>query len=233
MLKTLLESGRGSASRSPRGHLWTTLSAATHTTLIMLAVAATGVTRTIPPQDDPVEVVHFEPARRVPPAPTTTTRPQSGTTQIIDFVMPPPPTHVSTEIPPIQFGADPTPAPAGNGFLVGGTPSAGIGVPNDGSTAYTEALVDEPVVAFRNNPPPRYPGVLRSAGVDGDVTARFVVDTLGRVEPHSIEIAQASHDLFAAAVRNQLLRARFIPAKVGGRPVRQLAEQRFSFAISR
>jgi protein TonB len=75
--------------------------------------------------------------------------------------------------------------------------------------------------------------MLQSAGLEGDVRAQFVVDTLGRVEQGSFRVLQTSHDLFAAAVREALSRARFKPAEVGGRRVRQLVEQSFTFRISR
>jgi hypothetical protein len=69
--------------------------------------------------------------------------------------------------------------------------------------------------------------------VEGDVVARFVVDTLGRVEPGSIAILAATHALFAAEVRAWLSRTRYRPAEYEGRVVRQLVEQRIGFALRR
>ena len=46
-------------------------------------------------------------------------------------------------------------------------------------------------------------------------------------------VLEATHDLFTAAVRDALMHARFTPATVGGRKVRQLVEQTFTFSITR
>ena len=96
-----------------------------------------------------------------------------------------------------------------------------------------ENQVEQPVVAIPGTAMPRYPSMLQSAGLEGDVRAQFVVDTLGRVEQRSFRALESSHDLFAAAVREALSRARFKPAEAGGRKVRQLVEQTFTFRITR
>jgi protein TonB len=108
------------------------------------------------------------------------------------------------------------------------------GTPNvaDGSPL-TESMVEKQVVAIPGTATPRYPSMLQSAGLEGDVRAQFVVDTLGRVEQGSFHVLQPTHDLFAAAVRDALGRARFKPAEVGGHKVRQLVEQTFTFRITR
>jgi protein TonB len=109
----------------------------------------------------------------------------------------------------------------------GGSPNV-----SDGS-ALPEHLVEKAVIAIPGTATPRYPSMLQSAGVEGDVRAQFVVDTLGRVEQGSVRILATTHDLFAAAVRDALNRARFRPAEAGGHRVRQLAEQVFTFSIKR
>ena len=107
-------------------------------------------------------------------------------------------------------------------------------VPNDGDGSPLSAdVVEKAVVALPGTAAPRYPSMLQSAGVDGSVRAQFVVDTLGRVEPGSFRALESTHDLFAAAVREALGRARFSPAEAGGRKVRQLVEQTFTFSITR
>ena len=75
--------------------------------------------------------------------------------------------------------------------------------------------------------------MLRSASIEGEVLVRFVVDNQGRVEAASIRILETTHSAFADAVRRWLLRSRYAPAEVAGRPVRQLVEQRVSFALLR
>ena len=92
-------------------------------------------------------------------------------------------------------------------------------------------MVEKPVVARADSPRPRYPELLRSAGVGGEVVAQFVVDTLGRVEVGSVRVLRATHPLFAQAVERTLPVARFIPAEAGGHRVRQLVQQPFAFAV--
>ena len=70
--------------------------------------------------------------------------------------------------------------------------------------------------------PVEYPAMLRQQQVEGRVVAEFVVDTLGRVEPKSVRIVSATHALFANAARAALPRARYTPAELEGRKVRQL-----------
>lgn len=98
---------------------------------------------------------------------------------------------------------------------------------------FLESAVEKAIVPLGGNPSPRYPRVLAQAGVEGQVHAQFVVDSAGRVERGSIRIVRSDHGLFEQSVREVLARMRFIPAEVGGRRVRQLAQQPFAFAIAR
>jgi TonB family protein len=109
--------------------------------------------------------------------------------------------------------------------------SGAAGVPAGG--VYPERLVDRPVIPLADNARPEYPRALRASAVEGEVRARFVVDTIGRVEPSSISIMQATHALFAESVRVWLLRTRYLPAEAAGRPVRQVVEQRIGFTLER
>ena len=78
-----------------------------------------------------------------------------------------------------------------------------------------------------------YPDLLRSAAVEGEVLAQFVVDTTGRVDMSSFKVLKSSHDLFTTAVRQALSRARYYPAEIGGRKVKQLVQQPFNFTLTR
>lgn len=80
---------------------------------------------------------------------------------------------------------------------------------------------------------PRYPQILRDAGVEGDVLVQFVVGKDGRVDPASIRVLKADHALFEESVRAALPAMQFEPAKVEGRAVAQLIQQPFVFALSR
>ncbi|MCX5767352.1 MAG: energy transducer TonB [Gemmatimonadetes bacterium] len=96
-----------------------------------------------------------------------------------------------------------------------------------------EFQVEKPVMQAPGSAQPRYPDILKSAGVEGEVLAQFVVDTLGRAEVNTYKVLKTSHELFASAVRNALPNMKFLPAEVGGRKVKQLVQQPFVFAISK
>jgi protein TonB len=96
---------------------------------------------------------------------------------------------------------------------------------------YFDFQTEKPVMQAPNSASPAYPDILRQAGVEGEALVSFVVDTSGRVDPATFKVIRATHDLFAAAVKNVLPRMRFIPAELGDRKVRQLVQQPFSFAI--
>ena len=109
--------------------------------------------------------------------------------------------------------------------VVGGTGSAN----NEG--AYFEFQVEKTVLPSPNNPTPSYPSMLQSAGVEGRVLAQFVVDTSGRADMSTFKVLESSHELFTQAVRQALPRYRFFPAEIGGKKVRQVVQQPFTFAM--
>ena len=96
-----------------------------------------------------------------------------------------------------------------------------------------EFQVEKPVMAIAGVGNPRYPDILKSAGVEGEVIAQFVVDTLGRAVPGSFKVLKTTHELFASAVRNALPQMRFVPAEVGNHKVPQLVQQPFVFGIQK
>ena len=98
---------------------------------------------------------------------------------------------------------------------------------------YFDFQVEKPAAPIAGSGAPRYPAILRSAGVEGEVLAQFVVDTTGRIEIESYKMIRQSHDLFDASVRNALPEMRFTPAEVGGRKVRQLVQQPWVFQLAK
>jgi protein TonB len=111
----------------------------------------------------------------------------------------------------------------------GGRGKGGLGSGGSGK-AYDENQVDRAVQVTRASTP-KYPEALRSVGVEGNVTMRFIVGADGRVEPGSINVLSTPHKLFADAVRAALLNTRYRPAEAGGHSVRQLVEQSFTFKL--
>jgi protein TonB len=149
----------------------------------------------------------------------------------------PPLGAVPARIPPVGVAlanpfassspAWPAPAEAASGSGAGGDVGEG------GEEPIPVERADVGVEALRGNPRPRYPASLERAGVAGSVTARFVIDTLGRVEPASVEMLDATHPDFERAVREVLPRLRFRPATVRGRPVRVAVLQSYEFSVAR
>jgi len=145
------------------------------------------------------------------------------------------PTFVPPSIPGISFEL-PTRLEGLTEELIGATLVPGGTVPGGSAPAtggvHAESQVDRTVVARRGNPHPAYPAVMRSASLDGEVLVRFVVDTIGRVEPGSVLVLRATHEQFAESVRRWLPQTRYAAAQLRGRPVRQLVEQRVAFSLT-
>ena len=118
-----------------------------------------------------------------------------------------------------------------DGDVAGGRSTKGLGSGESGR-AYEENQVERAVQVSRMTPP-RYPDALKSVGVEGTVAMRFIVGADGKVEPGSINVIDSPHALFSSAVRQALLNARYRPAEAGGRAVRQLVEQTFSFKLDK
>lgn len=102
-----------------------------------------------------------------------------------------------------------------------------------GDQTYFEFQVEKQVSQIPGSMNLRYPDMLRSANVEGEVLAQFVVDTTGRVERGSIKILKTSHELFTSAVQSALPGARYYPAEIGGRKVKQLVQQPFNFTLTK
>jgi protein TonB len=97
-------------------------------------------------------------------------------------------------------------------------------------TSFTSSEVDQPATVI-SQPRPRYPSVLQAAGLTGQVTIEFVIDTTGRVEPASVRIVASSHPGFESSATETILGSRFHPGKVRGMPVRQLFRQTVAFRL--
>ena len=121
-------------------------------------------------------------------------------------------------------------------FRVGVPSHAGTTSPDvvdDPGTAFLDSQVEVQVALDTRSPMPRYPQLLRDAGVEGSTLVRFVVDTLGRVEQGTVKVVESTHPAFALAVQAVLPQMRFSPARVGERKVRQLVEFPLQFRLRR
>lgn len=210
-----------------------------HSVVIVLAVIATA-NAGIKDDKDKAEKINFVEMKKEAPKPKEPPPPPK------DVVMkaPPPkgfqvlraPVDIPIKIPEIDLSKKVTNEEdfSGKGVkggiakgVVGGT---GIVDPNQ---TYFEFQVEKPVVQVPGTASPRYPEVLRSSGVEGEVQAQFVVSEEGRADPSTLKILKSSNDLFSSAVRNALPQMRFYAAEVGGKKVKQLVQQTFQFRLDR
>ena len=98
--------------------------------------------------------------------------------------------------------------------------------------SFFEFKLDEPAHQLPGLGTLRYPDAMRTANREGAVRAMFVVDERGLVDVPSFKVLESTDPAFTAAVRAALPTLRFSPARKGGRPVRQLMEQPFTFSLS-
>ncbi len=70
-------------------------------------------------------------------------------------------------------------------------------------------------------------------GRSGSVLLAYVVDTLGRVEPNSVRVLEASHRGFAPPAAASVRSCRLTPGRKDGQAVRTLVQQRVTFEAKR
>jgi TonB family protein len=97
---------------------------------------------------------------------------------------------------------------------------------------FFEFQVEKVAELAPGNAAPRYPDMLRSANIEGEVLAQFVVDTTGHVDMSSLKVLKTTHDLFTNSVKQSLPTIKFSPALVGGRKVKQVVQMTFPFTLS-
>jgi protein TonB len=233
MLETLLE------SKSKRGRFagGAITSITAHTVLIGAALYATAQTR-VQPTESPemVRPFYFPPARHPAPASRPSTPQRAVDGRRLAFIEP----RVDIKLPSVDIAEIVStdvltkPGDFRSAPLMGtGTNPGGDGLATAGDTPFRADQVEKQVSLVAGSAPPRYPEILRSSGVEGQVIAVFVVDEQGRAEETSIRFARSDNQLFDDAVRVALRRMRFIPAEVGGKRVRQLVQMPFVFTLAR
>jgi TonB family protein len=230
MFTTLLESR---AQRARRTHS-TVVSLVLHSAVIAMAVAVTRPTLSAAhedPMEKPtiwVDVLPTPPETQLRRATTTTTAHPIPDIPRID-----PPTFVPKDLPPIDATGPVIPddrliigRPLSTDRFVGG-PSTGM----PSGSIVDETLVDRAPRLLGDAKPPQYPSLLRQSGVTGQVVVQFVVDTLGRAETEGVQIVEASHTLFADAVRAALTSYRFSAGEAAGHKVRTRVQLPFTFSL--
>jgi protein TonB len=190
------------------------------------------------PKQEKVEFVEMK-KKEEPPPPKEVQPPPK------DVVMAPPPpkgfqvltapVKVPDVLPDIDLSKKVTDEADFSGKGVAGGIAKGVvgGTAPVGDQPYFEFQVEKQVSQVPGSGNLRYPDMLRSANVEGEVLAQFVVDTTGRYESGTFKVLKSSHEQFTAAVRNALPNMRFYPAEVGGRKVKQLVQQPFTFSLQK
>lgn len=227
MFNNLLES----KPQKQRSISSTFMSLVMHTVLIALAVQATlQATQEKEKIEEKVSFVEVKKDEPPPPKPP----PQEAPPPPQSFQVLTAPVNIPNVLPDIDLTAKLTNESdfSGKGVQAAKAATGPMAKP-EGDQPYFEFMVEKPVTEASNTQRPRYPDILKSAGVEGEVLAQFVVDTTGHVEINTFKVLKTSHELFAAAVRSALPGMRFIPAEVGNKRVRQLVQQPFVFAISK
>jgi TonB family protein len=87
--------------------------------------------------------------------------------------------------------------------------------------------------AFQPSGPVLYPETMVASRIAGEAVVEFVLDTAGRVEPHSIQIVRSSHRAFGSVAQDAVRHGRFVPARLDGVLVRCRVRMPFRFEIGR
>jgi len=200
-------------------------SLALHTALIAGAVYATLSAR---PADTAVRtdttVVLLTAAQRQPTAPP----PAQLAEPLRGFQTVTVPTQLPTAVPKVDLQERFDPKDYSGIGVEGGRAN---GVVPSGEEVYSEALVEERP-ALLSAPPALYPHLLREARIQGRVVLRAIVDTAGRVEPSSVEIATSPNPGFDVPAREWILRALFRPARLHGKAVRVHITQPLDYSVT-
>ena len=77
----------------------------------------------------------------------------------------------------------------------------------------------------------RYPEILVSANVEGEVVLEATIDTTGRIDLRTLKVRRETHALFTYAVRASMSAWWFVPARVAGAPVRARGVLRVEFLL--
>ena len=99
-------------------------------------------------------------------------------------------------------------------------------------SVYTAEQVDQRAeLRSRERLMAAYPAELHATKITGSLTAEFVVDATGKLEPETFTVVSTNHRLLGTAVARALEESVFVPAMKDGKAVRQFVRQRFDFGF--
>ena len=227
MLDSLIESRHATAYRSALGG--GAASFLVHSTLIAGAVYATLHGSEAP---SPLRIVADIRLTELPQAPATAATNLGMLVPLLGPVR----VAVSAVIPPVI--PPPSAVPFDPTRYSGVGPDSGVLGPNHPGPAvsptavYASTMVEERPERI-GGPVPRYPEMLRQAGIEGQVVVECVIDTLGRAEPGSIRVVSSTHALFEQPAREAVAASVFRPARLDGRAVRVRVQLPLNFRMAR
>ena len=213
----------------------TLFSVVLHTVLIAAAVYATARAG-VKDEKAKAEKIQFVEMKKEPPPEKKPEPPKEA------VVKPPPPKgfqvlraplRIDIKIPEIDLSKSITNEKDFTGKGVAGGTGTGVVGGTATNQTYFEFQVEKPAEMLSDSPKPKYPSVLESSGIAGEVQAQFVVRSDGKADMDSFKVLKSSNELFTQAVKNVLPRMHFSPAMIGGKPVNQLVQQSFQFAVPR
>lgn len=98
----------------------------------------------------------------------------------------------------------------------------------DWSAVFLERVVDERPERI-SCPTLEYPREPQAADIQGSVLLRFVVDTMGYVEPLSVEVLSSTHERFERPATTVIRGCRFRPGRVRSWAVRTRVDMPIKF----
>lgn len=97
-------------------------------------------------------------------------------------------------------------------------------------SVYSTDVVEELPLQV-SGPAARYPDLLRTARISGQVMLEFVIDSTGHPEAGSFRVVSSTHRLFTQPALDAVAAWLFRPARIGGRAVRSLARMPVVFSM--
>jgi protein TonB len=216
----------------------TVFSVVLHTFLIAAAVYATARAG-VKDEKSKAEKIQFVEMKKEPPKVPDKPPPPKEV-----VVKPPPPKgfqvlraplKIDIKIPEIDLSKSITNESDFSGKGVKGGTGSGVvgGVGPVTNQTYFEFQVEKPAEMIQDGTKPKYPSVLESSGIAGEVQAQFVVSSSGKADMDTFKVLKSTNELFTQSIKSYLPRAHFSPAQIGGKPVNQLVQQSFQFAVPR
>ena len=118
-----------------------------------------------------------------------------------------------------------TPAPVAVEF------DSELGTATGMSDVYLEGAVDVRPERI-SGPFPRYPEMLRQAGIEGMVLLEFVIQQDGTVDSSSLHVLESTNRAFVGPARAVIEGSLYTPGEVDGGPVRVLVSQQIGFTLA-